>query len=87
MGSRAGEAIVKKLYLMSPAEYDIFCTSCNPPALLVVQRSGEVCWNRFEGAEAFWTALGEVHGFDWRTVSPCEGMHVAYFRAMPKEAS
>jgi hypothetical protein len=28
-------------------------------------------------------ALGAVHGFDWETVEPCEGMHVGYYRATP----
>ncbi|MGV4659140.1 hypothetical protein [Burkholderia pseudomallei] len=79
--------MTKRLYMMSPLEYEIFTQQCNPPPLLVVQRGGEVCWNRFEGAEAFWTALGEVHGFDWTTAESCDGLHVAYFRATPKEAS
>ncbi|CAJ4427508.1 hypothetical protein [Burkholderia pseudomallei] len=79
--------MTKRLYMMSPLEYEIFTQQCNPPALLVVQRGGEVCWNKFEGAEAFWTALGEVHDFDWQTVEPCDGLHVAYYRATPKEAS
>ncbi|MBY4799913.1 hypothetical protein K6W78_07840 [Burkholderia cepacia] len=75
---------MKRLFMMSPAEYELFTQQCNPPALLVVQRGGEVCWNRNAGAEAFWTALGEVHGFDWRTAEPCEGLHVAYYRAVPR---
>lgn len=79
--------MTKRLYMMSPAEYELFTQQCNAPPLLVVQRSGEVCWNRNAAAEAFWTALGEVHGFDWTTAEPCEGMHVAYFRATEKEAS
>ncbi|CAJ7345996.1 Uncharacterised protein [Burkholderia pseudomallei] len=79
--------MTKRLYMMSPLEYEIFTQQCNPPALLVVQRGGEVCWNKFEGAEAFWTALGEVHDFDWQTVEPCDGLHAAYYRATPKEAS
>ncbi|KVQ87337.1 hypothetical protein WK09_20070 [Burkholderia ubonensis] len=74
----------KRLYLMSPAEYELFTQQCNPPPLLVVQGGGEVCWNRNEGAAAFWTAYGEVRGFDWTTAEPCEGLHVAYFRAVPR---
>ncbi len=78
---------MKRLYIMSPAEYELFTKQCNPPALLVVQRGCRVSWNRHEAAEAFWTALGAVHGFDWTTVEPCEGLHVAYYLATPKEPS
>ncbi|MGB8422203.1 hypothetical protein [Paraburkholderia sp.] len=76
---------MKRLYMMSPAEYELFTAQCNPPALLVVTNGNTPSWNKFQAAEDFWTALGAVHGFDWTTAEPCEGKHVAYYRAVPLE--
>jgi hypothetical protein len=76
----------KRLYMMCPRTYELFTEMCNPPALLVVTNGNTPSWNRFAKAEEFWKALGAVHGFDWETVEPCVGMHVAHFRAVPLEA-
>ncbi|MCP3728525.1 hypothetical protein M3I53_36450 [Paraburkholderia sp. CNPSo 3272] len=54
---------------------------------MVVTAAGETSWSREAGARQFWTAMGELHGFDWTTAGPCEGMRVALCRATPTEAA
>lgn len=78
---------MKRLYVMSPREYEIFTEACNPPALLVVQGSMPPAWSKYAKAEEFWTAMGDIHGFDWETVEPVIGGHVAFYRATPLEAA
>jgi hypothetical protein len=75
----------KRLYIMSPAEHALFTSACNPPALIVVRRGLPPAWNKYAKAQEFWEAMGVIHGFDWETVEPCEGMHVAFYRATPLE--
>jgi hypothetical protein len=77
--------MAKRLYMMNPQEYSLFTECCNPPKLLVVTNGNTPAFNRFLKAEQFWQALGGLHDFDWATVEPCEGMHVAFFRAEPVE--
>jgi hypothetical protein len=77
---------MKRLYIMSPEEHALFTECCNPPALLVVRNGETPSWNKFAKAEEFWRAMGDLHGFLWETVEPCEGMHVGYYRATPVEA-
>lgn len=77
---------MKRLYLMDPREYELFTSCSNPPKLLVVRRGLPPAWNRFEKVQEFWDGMASIHGFEWESVEPCEGMHVAYFRATPLEA-
>jgi hypothetical protein len=76
----------KRLYVMAPAEYDLFCRICNPPALLIVTAGNTPAWNKFMRAEEFWRAMGQIHGFDWESVEPCIDLHVGFFKATPLES-
>jgi hypothetical protein len=43
--------MAKRLYIMSPAEHELFTECCNPPALLVVTNGNTPSWNKFARAQ------------------------------------